>query len=163
MPQQPMPGMPGQPSPGQLPFQEYSLILRSQHFHLSAQQIQSIPTPNFLADRFLTAPSTPGAEQQKSKTLYLDREPKIFPFILDWLNGYPSIPMTERDCPEGFSLERTLMYLHTDALLYGMKALERALRKILVDRGMLDNADREGSSTDSRRTSFVGSTRSSRR
>jgi hypothetical protein len=87
----------------------YTVIVRGQPFHLSKAQI-SFDSPNLFTDSFLG-----DFAEASSHNMKLDSNPDIFSLIVEYLSGYPILPLDEAMVPRQMSVQSATRYLVKDA------------------------------------------------
>ncbi|KAI0753699.1 hypothetical protein C8Q74DRAFT_331218 [Fomes fomentarius] len=64
-----------------------------------------------------------GFLEAKERILRLDRHPALFAIIVDYLSGYPILPLSARAIPHTMDMSTALRYLLADAQFYGLQSL----------------------------------------
>lgn len=99
----------------------YTVVMRGEEFQLTYDQI-SFDSPNFF-----TACFTSGFAESKDRVLKLSRNPVVFSLIVEYLSGYPILPLTSEFIPQGISIAMARRFLVTDAEFYGLQRLSSML------------------------------------
>ncbi len=92
----------------------YTVVVRGETFGLSKTQIER-DSPNFFTSCFLS-----GFSESARRTTTLDRNPTIFAIIVDYLSGYPILPLSPGVAMDAKTAHR---YLLADADFYGLSRL----------------------------------------
>jgi hypothetical protein len=100
----------------------YTVLVRGQPFHLSKAQI-SFDSPNLFTGSFLG-----DFAEASSRTMKLDSNPGIFTTIVEYLSGYPILPLDEASIPRQMSVQTATRYLVRDADYLGLTRLHELLR-----------------------------------
>jgi hypothetical protein len=100
----------------------YTILVRGQPFHLSKAQI-SFESPNLLTNSFLG-----DFAEASSRTLKLDNNLDIFAIIVEYLSGYPILPLDDSMLPGRMSVQVATRYLAKDADYLGLTRLHESLR-----------------------------------
>ncbi|RDX48993.1 hypothetical protein OH76DRAFT_618938 [Lentinus brumalis] len=95
----------------------YTVIVRGEEFQLTHGQI-SFDSPNHFLDCF-----TSGFLESRERILRLDRNPSLFALIVDYLSGYPILPLTPDSIPGGMGVTTARRYLLADAQYYRLQRL----------------------------------------
>ncbi|TFK85588.1 hypothetical protein K466DRAFT_494465 [Polyporus arcularius HHB13444] len=92
----------------------YTINVRGEVFFLNNSQI-SYDSPNYFTACF-------GSEfsEARSRTLLLNRHPAVFTIIVDYLSGYPVLPLSPRAISATIDMETALRYLLVDAQFYDL-------------------------------------------
>ncbi len=95
----------------------YTINVRGEVFFLNNSQI-SYDSPNYFTACF-------GSEfsEARSRTLLLNRHPAVFTIIVDYLSGYPVLPLSPRAISATMDMETALRYLLVDAQFYNLQGL----------------------------------------
>ncbi|KAI0691732.1 hypothetical protein C8Q76DRAFT_258214 [Earliella scabrosa] len=101
--------------------QLYTIIVRGVVFELSYSQI-SYDSPNYFTTCF-----TSGFSEAQERTVRLDRHPALFAIIVDYLSGYPILPLSTRAIPSSMDTSTVLRYLLADADFYELQGLTHLL------------------------------------
>ncbi|TFK85595.1 hypothetical protein K466DRAFT_566526 [Polyporus arcularius HHB13444] len=109
-----VPEPPQTPPPGN---DIYTVIIRGEEFQLTHAQI-SFDSPNHFLDCF-----TSGFLESRERVLRLDRNPSLFALIVDYLSGYPILPLTPDSIPGGMGVTTARRYLLADAQYYRLQRL----------------------------------------
>ncbi|RPD58555.1 hypothetical protein L226DRAFT_489918 [Lentinus tigrinus ALCF2SS1-7] len=99
----------------------YTVVMRGEEFQLTYDQI-TFDSPNFF-----TACFTTGFAESKDHVLKLSRNPVVFSLIVEYLSGYPILPLTAEFLPAGMSLAMARRFLVADADFYGLERLSTML------------------------------------
>ncbi|RPD58550.1 hypothetical protein L226DRAFT_536983 [Lentinus tigrinus ALCF2SS1-7] len=95
----------------------YTIHVRGDVFHLSHSQI-SFDSPNYF-----TACFESGFAEARERTLRLDRHPALFAIVVDYLSGYPVLPLSTRAIPATMDMQTALRFLLADAQFYELQGL----------------------------------------
>ncbi|TFK85590.1 hypothetical protein K466DRAFT_494449 [Polyporus arcularius HHB13444] len=95
----------------------YTVCMRGEVFHLSDSQI-SFDSPNYFTTCFQS-----GFSEARSRILRLDRYPVLFAIIVDYLSGYPILPLSTRAIPTTMDMRTALRFLLADAQFYELQGL----------------------------------------
>lgn len=99
----------------------YTVIVRGEHFQLSRNQI------NFDAPNFFSTCFSSGFAESVKRTVTLDRNPVLFALIVEYLSGYPILPLSAEAAPPLMSLAMARRCLLADAQFYGLQKLSALL------------------------------------
>ncbi|KAI0691729.1 hypothetical protein C8Q76DRAFT_634554 [Earliella scabrosa] len=99
----------------------YTIIVRGEEFQLSQSQI-FFDSPNYFTNCFSSA----FAEAQE-RVLRLDRNPALFALIVEYLSGYPILPLVPDSLPPGMGMSMARRCLLADAEYFELKELRRQL------------------------------------
>ena len=114
-----------QPSPSVSPAGDsndtYNVIVRGERFQLSRNQI------DFDAPNFFSAYFSSGFVESAKRTLTLDHNPALFALIIEYLSGYPILPLSAESAPPLMSLAMARRCLLADAQFYGLQKLSTLL------------------------------------
>jgi hypothetical protein len=99
----------------------YTIIARGEVFKLSKAQI-SFDSPNLLSDSLLGH-----FAEASSRELKLDCHPDLFAIIVDYLSGYPVLPLRTAMLPQRMDTELAMRYLAKDADYLGLNRLHELL------------------------------------
>ncbi|KAI5476995.1 hypothetical protein MNV49_006953 [Pseudohyphozyma bogoriensis] len=101
---------------------EYTVVVRSQTFHLTRAQLET-DSPNFFTAAFLDHDFS----ESSSRTLRLsDRHPDLFRIIVDHLSAYEVLPLYQGAFPN-MSVEAAMVNLMADAEYFGLDELRAKL------------------------------------
>ena len=97
----------------------YTVIVRGEPFQLSKNQIE-FDAPNYFTSCFCS-----GFSESVQLALTLDQNPVIFAIIVDYLSGYPILPLSPQCLSLGLSVDSATAhrYLLADAQFYGLSRL----------------------------------------
>ena len=99
----------------------HTVIVRGEPFQLSRNQID-FDAPNFFSTYFSS-----GFVESAKRTLTLDRNPALFALIVEYLSGYPILPLSAESAPPLMSLAMARRCLLADAQFYGLQKLSALL------------------------------------
>ncbi|KAI0742415.1 hypothetical protein C8Q80DRAFT_906167 [Daedaleopsis nitida] len=97
----------------------YAIIVRGEEFRLTHEQISS-DAPNYFTDCFS---ESSGFQEAKDRVVRLDRNPALFALIVEYLSGYPILPLTADSLPPGMGLTMANRCLLADAQYYNLGQL----------------------------------------
>ena len=97
----------------------YTLIVRGESFQLCHSQIH-FDAPNFFSNCFSS-----GFAEATTRVLRLHRNPTTFAIIVDYLSGYPILPLAEHThaLPRHVDVSVLYRYLLEDARFYDLQGL----------------------------------------
>lgn len=95
----------------------YTIHVQDETFHLTKDQVQ-FDSPNYFTSCFFG-----DFAESQTRTLRLSRDPAIFRIILDYLNGYHVLPLSNSMLPARMSRELALRNLRVDAEFYLLDGL----------------------------------------
>lgn len=98
--------------------------MRGTEFQLSRSQI-SFDSPNYFTACFS---ESSGFAEATERVLRLDRNPALFELIVEYLSGYPILPLEPDSLPHGMGITVAQRYLLADAQFYGLEKLCDLLR-----------------------------------
>lgn len=111
--------------------------MRGEQFTLSHGQI-TFDSPNLFTQSFLSDFS-----EATTRSLSLDSDPGLFTIIVDYLSGYPVLPLEEQELTRKLSVAKATRYLAKDADYLGLSGLQEMLRarsnRVIDDRGISNN------------------------
>ncbi len=93
----------------------YTVIVRGEEFKLTHGQI-SFDSPNYFLDCFSS-----GFAEARERVLRLDRNPSLFALIVEYLSGYPILPLTSDSLPAGMGVAMARRCLLADAQYYRLQ------------------------------------------
>jgi hypothetical protein len=99
----------------------YTVVARGKAFELSKAQV-SFDYPNLLSNSLLGH-----FAEASSRVLKLDCHPDLFAIIVDYLSGYPILPLRSVMLPERMDTELAMRYLAKDADYLGLTRLHELL------------------------------------
>lgn len=99
----------------------YNVVVRGEVFTLSKGQI-TFDAPNLFTQSFLGEFS-----EAASRTLSLDSDPQLFSVIVDYLSGYPILPLDREELPRRMTVAKATRYLAKDADYLGLTRLSSML------------------------------------
>ncbi|PIL26305.1 hypothetical protein GSI_12061 [Ganoderma sinense ZZ0214-1] len=99
----------------------YTILVRGEQFQLSRNQID-FDSPNFFSTCFSS-----GFTESAKRTVTLDRNPALFALIVEYLSGYPILPLSAQAAPPLMSLAMARRCLLADAQFYGLQKLAALL------------------------------------
>ncbi|KAI0700392.1 hypothetical protein C8T65DRAFT_580310 [Cerioporus squamosus] len=95
----------------------YKVIVRGEEFQLTHDQI-SFDSPNYFTTCF-----TSGFAESCGRKLRLHRNPALFTLIVEYLSGYPILPLSADYLPAGMGVTTAHRFLRADAQFYGLEKL----------------------------------------
>ncbi|KAM5534171.1 hypothetical protein V8D89_012191 [Ganoderma adspersum] len=95
----------------------YTVIVRRERFELYHDQI-TFDSPNYFTACFLSDFS-----ESAARTLRLSRNPTLFSIIVEYLSGYPILPLSAQTIPSTMDLASAHRCLLADAQFYGLQRL----------------------------------------
>ncbi|EJF60270.1 hypothetical protein DICSQDRAFT_137599 [Dichomitus squalens LYAD-421 SS1] len=105
----------------------YTVVVRGETFELYHDQI-TFDSPNYFTTCFLS-----GFAEAKDRTLRLSRHPTLFAIIVEYLSGYPILPLSSQAVPPKMDLANAHRCLLSDAQYYGLQRLCALLTKPTLD------------------------------
>ncbi|RPD58546.1 hypothetical protein L226DRAFT_443967, partial [Lentinus tigrinus ALCF2SS1-7] len=93
----------------------YTVIVRGEEFQLTHNQI-SFDLPNYFLDCF-----TSGFAEARERVLRLDRNPSLFALIVEYLSGYPILPLASDSLPPGMGVTMAHRCLLADAQYFRLQ------------------------------------------
>ncbi|TBU28409.1 hypothetical protein BD311DRAFT_758591 [Dichomitus squalens] len=105
----------------------YTVIVRGETFELYHDQI-TFDSPNYFTTCFLS-----GFAEAKDRTLRLSRHPTLFAIIVEYLSGYPILPLSSQAVPPNMDVANAHRCLLADAQYYGLQRLCALLTKPTLD------------------------------
>jgi len=106
-------------SSGPIQPEEYTIVIRGEHFILSRDQIY-FDSPNYFTMLF-TGTFQEAVNGQREVKLH--RDPYLFKIIQTYLSGYSILPLSDNWMPVYMSQEAALQNLLEDARFYGLEKL----------------------------------------
>jgi hypothetical protein len=99
-----------------MPAEIFTAILRGETFMLSQEQLE-FDSPNFFTNLFLGS-----FAEAESRRVELARNPDIFRIIIDYMSGYPIVPLSDVSVPRMTAIVANQCLL-VDAEFYGLRSL----------------------------------------
>ena len=95
----------------------YTVLVRGERFELYHDQI-TFDSPNYFTACFLS-----DFAESAARTLRLSRNPTLFAIIVEYLSGYPILPLSAQAIPSTMDLASAHRCLLADAQFYGLQRL----------------------------------------
>jgi hypothetical protein len=99
----------------------YTVVVGGHEFRLSAAQLAT-DAPNLFTRCFHG-----DFAEASTRTLVLDRDPRLFALVADYLRGYEVLPLAPAALPRTMTLETAAVNLARDAEYYGLARLHDLL------------------------------------
>ena len=95
----------------------YTVVVRGERFELYQDQI-TFDSPNYFTACFLS-----DFAESAGHTLKLSRNPTLFSIIVEYLSGYPILPLSVQAIPSSMDMASAHRYLLADAEFFGLQRL----------------------------------------